>query len=160
MILTVEIPHSGSPRSWFAFDENDFIRKVQLALPTTDAVVFGTTTPRELLASEGLVPDSPRLRITHASILALADEHGWDTILYRADMLLAPGLYQSEPVDEFVAHVAALAHTLKSCRVYGDETQALDALYSDALYAGRDGFYAHMALREQLIALEVLADDM
>ena len=36
----------------------------------------------------------------------------------------------------------------------------MDALHSDPLYAGREGFYAHMALRDQLIALEVLSDDM
>jgi hypothetical protein len=44
--------------------------------------------------------------------------------------------------------------------VYPDDETALDALYRDPLYHGRDGFYAHMALREQLIALEVLADDL
>jgi len=28
------------------------------------------------------------------------------------------------------------------------------------LYAGSEGFYAHMALRDQLIALEALSDDL
>ena len=63
-------------------------------------------------------------------------------------------------MSEFIAHVAGLAHGLKSCRVYPDEEQAMDALHGDPLYAGHEGFHAHMALREQLIALEVLSDDL
>lgn len=150
MILTVEIPHEGEPRCWFAFDEADFIRKAQAPPPGGEAVVFRTDTARRLLAEQGPTAGLPEL----------AQAHGWDTPLYRADFLLAPGVWQAEPVPEFVAWVAALAHGLKACRVYRDEQQALDALFEDPLYAGREGFYAHMALRDQLIALEVLADDM
>ena len=43
--------------------------------------------------------------------------------------------------------------------MYPHDETALDALYRDPLYQGRAGFYAHMALQEQLIALEVPADD-
>ena len=74
--------------------------------------------------------------------------------------MLGEGIYQAEPVSELRACVAALVDTLQTCRVYPDDQTALDALYRDPLYQGRDGFYAHMALREQLIALEVLADDL
>jgi hypothetical protein len=160
MILVVEIPHASRPRCWFAFDEEDFVGKARGALPAGDGVVFRTDTPRALLAAQGLIPDSPGLAGSHPALLQLATEHGWDTTLYRADYMLAPGLYQSEPVSEFLAWVGALAHGLKACRVYMDERQAMDELYADALYAGREGFYAHMALREQLVALEVLSDDM
>lgn len=160
MILTVAIPHTGKPSCWFAYNEDDFIRKVKVASADVTGVIFNVVTPRELLAAQGRVPDSAGLQDQQAEILAMADAHGWDTPLYRADYLLAPGLYQTEPVSEFVAHVAVLAQELRACRVYRDEEQAMDALYADALYAGKEGFYAHMALREQLIALEVMSDDL
>jgi hypothetical protein len=160
MILTVEIPHHGRPSCWFAFDDEDFIRKVRLARKDVGGVVFGIETPRRLLSARGASPDSPGVHEQHPDLLELAAAHGWDSNLYRADYLLAPGHYQAEEVSEFVAHVALLAHDLKACRVYPDEEQAMDALYADTLYEGREGFYAHMALREQLIALEVLADDL
>jgi hypothetical protein len=160
MILTVEIPHAGKPHCWFAFDEDDFIRKVNVSHGDVTGVIFSVNTPRELLAAHGLIPDAVGLRDTQPEILALGSEYGWDTPLYRADYLLAPGLYQADEVLEFVAHVGVLANTLKACRIYRDEEQAMDALYKDALYAGKEGFYAHMALREQLIALEVMSDDL
>jgi hypothetical protein len=47
-----------------------------------------------------------------------------------------------------------------SCRVYCDEVPAMDALYNDPLLCGKGSFYAHMALREQLTAWEVLSDDL
>lgn len=160
MILTVELPHACRPHCWFAFDEADFIRKTRLARPCIDAVIFSAGTPRTRLAADGLMPDSPGLAGTHTDLVAAAATHGWDTMLYRADFLLAPGLYQVDEVSEFVAHVAAVAHSLKTCRVYADEEQAMDALHADPLYADEKGFLAHMALREQLIALEVISDDL
>jgi hypothetical protein len=160
VILTVEIPRQGKPHCWFAFNEEDFVHKLRIARPMDDAVVFRSDTARGLLAAHGLIPDSPGLAGKHPALLQLAAAHGWDTPLYRADYLLAPGHYQSEPVSGFVAWVAALAHGLKACRVYPDEELAMEALHADPLYAGREGFYAHMALREQLIALEVLSDDL
>jgi hypothetical protein len=160
MILTLEIPQQGKPSCWFAFNEDDFIRKARVARQAADGVIFNVSTPRELLVARGCIPDSPGLRDRHADVLELATAHGWDTALYRADYLLAPGYYQAEEVTEFLAHVAAVAHPLKACRIYRDEEQAMDALYSDPLYAGKEGFYAHMALREQLIALEVISDDL
>jgi hypothetical protein len=160
MILAVEISSEGKPQCWFAFDEADFVNKVKIARPATDGVTFEMGSPRQMLAAHDKHPYSPDVAERHASIVSLATTHGWDTALYRADYLLAPGHYQEEEVSEFVAHVARLAHGLAGCRVYLDEEDAMDALLRDPLYAGREGFYAHMALREQLIALEVLADDM
>ena len=37
---------------------------------------------------------------------------------------------------------------------------AIGALQSDPLYDKYDGFYAHMALREQLVAMDALEDDL
>jgi hypothetical protein len=160
MILTLQIPRHGKPSCWFAFNEDDFIRKVQAARQAAPGVIFSAGTPRELLSAQGWAADSAASGEQHAGLVQLAEVHGWDTRLYRADYLLAPGHYQVEEVSEFVAHVAATAQDLRTCRVYRDEEQAMDALYSDALYAGPEGFYAHMALREQLIALEVISDDL
>lgn len=160
MILTVEIPHTGKPSCWFAFSEDDFIRKAKVAKSDVAGIVYGVNTPRELLAAQGSVPDAAGLANSQPGIVSLANEYGWDTPLYRADYLLAPGLYQAEEVSEFVAHVAVVAKDLKACRIYQDEEQAMDCLYKDPLYAGKEGFYAHMALREQLIALEVMSDDL
>jgi hypothetical protein len=62
--------------------------------------------------------------------------------------------------NEFDVCVAALAHDLKDCRVYLSDELAIGALQSDPLYDKYDGFYAHMALREQLVAMEALEDDL
>jgi hypothetical protein len=86
--------------------------------------------------------------------------YGWDTPLYRADYLLGRGVYQAEPVAEFEACFAAIKHDLKTCRMYLSDAEAAAELYRDPLYAGREGFFAHMALREQLIAMEVISDDL
>ena len=160
MILTLEIPSQGRPSCWFAFNEDDFIRKVRATRQGSPRVIFSAETPRELMSARGLGPESAVSCDEHAKLLELALAHGWDTPLYRADYLLAPGHYQVENVSEFVAHVAAVAQGLQTCRVYRDEEQAMDALYRDSLYAGPKGFHAHMALREQLIALEVISDDL
>jgi hypothetical protein len=138
--------------SWFAFDEADFIGKVRAARADIGGVILSKCTPRQLAATCGV----------DGSDLAsqLAARFGWETTLYRADYLLAPAHYQTEEVSEFIASVAALARGLKACRVYPDEELAMEALLSEPLYSKREGFYAHMALRDQLIALEVLSDDL
>jgi hypothetical protein len=140
MILTLEIPQQGKPSCWFAFNEDDFIRKVQVARSAADGVIFNASTPRELLAARGSAPDAPGLRDQHADLLDLATAHGWDTLLYRADYLLAPGHYQIEEVSAFVAHVAVTAHGMRTCRIYLDEEQAMDALYTILCMPGRKDF--------------------
>jgi hypothetical protein len=62
--------------------------------------------------------------------------------------------------NEFDACVAVLAHELKDYRVHLSDELAIGALQSDPLYDKYDGFYAHMALREQLVAMEALEDDL
>lgn len=78
----------------------------------------------------------------------------------RARDDLATLLNQAEPVDEFNASVAALARDLKACRVYLDDEYAIEALQRDPLLDPSQEFYAHMALREQLIAMEAMEEDM
>lgn len=155
MIHVVEVPWQGRPLAWFAFDEDDLIGKIRVRRAATAQCIHAVASARELLATSGAAADAPP-----DWIAALAGRHGWDTPLYRADALLEPGSYQPEPVSELHAHLAALAGPLRACRLHVDDESALEALYGDPLYRGREGFYAHMALREQLIALEVLADEL
>jgi len=63
-------------------------------------------------------------------------------------------------VNEFEDCVDALARDLKECRVYLSDELAIGALQSDPLYDKYQGFYAHMALREQLVAMDALEDDL
>lgn len=155
MIHVVEVPWQGRPLAWFAFDEGDLIAKIRVRRADADHCIHAVASARELLVAHGAAPDAPP-----DWIAVLAGRHGWDTPLYRADALLEPGRYQPEPVSPLHAHLAALAGPLRSCRLHPSDESALEALHGDPLYRGRDGFYPHMALREQLIALEVLADDL
>ncbi|UZR27265.1 hypothetical protein [Methylococcus mesophilus] len=160
MIYIVEVTAPGKANAWFAFDREDFSLKVRAAKEREGRVIFAAATPRGLLEAAGFTPDSPEAGASHGWIFELADKHGWDTELYRADELLGEGVYESEPVSEFEACVAALAEGLEGCRVYLSDQSAMNALYGDPFYQGREGFPAHMALREQLIAMEVISDDM
>lgn len=155
MIHVVEVPWEGRPLAWFAFDEGDLIGKIRVRRADAGQCIHAVASARELLATSGAAPDA-----SPDWIAELAARYGWDTPLYRADALLEPGVYQPEPVNALHAHLAALAGPLQSCRLHPSDESALEALYGDPLYQGRAGFYPHMALREQLIALEVLADDL
>lgn len=159
MIYVVEFPHQARPSAWFAFDQDDFVRKVRVRW-TGDLILFAAASPRQMLEAVGLNTDSAGARGAHPSIFDLAEAHGWDSRLYRADYLLGHGVYQVEPVSEFEAYVAAIAHDLHTCRIYPTDEAATNALYGDPLYDGREGLYAHVALRDQLVALEVISDDL
>ena len=88
MIHVLELPEGEEPRVWFAFDEDDLLRKLE----SSDA---------------------------------------------------------------------AALHARGRCRVFADESAALAAFEraDDPAWQGQ-GWRARWALREQLIALEVLADDL
>ena len=100
MIYVVEFPHQGRPHAWFAFDRDDFVRKV------------------------------------------------------RATREASPAS------EDFEASVAVLEQALKACCIYLHEESAIRALQSEPLLDPKDGFYAHMALREQLIAMEAMEEDI
>lgn len=160
MIYIVEVPHQGRPRAWFAFDREDFVRKVQAVRGREGLVIFDDSSARERLADYGLTPTSPDASGAHADLFALAHVHGWDAPLYRADALTGEGVLLAEAVDAFDASVAALAQDLKAWRVHLGDEEAISALQRDPLYDPKDGFYAHMALREQLIAMEAMEEDI
>jgi hypothetical protein len=141
MIHIVEINEQHRACAWFAFDEADFIRKVQVDHGTQpDMLIYAQTTARQLAAE------------------ALAAQYGWDTPLYRADYLLGQGAYQTEPVSELRASLAAVA-SASDFRIYPDDGTAADELDRDPLFQTREGFEAGRKLRAQLVEMEVLAED-
>lgn len=160
MIYVVEVPWEGRARAWFAFGGADLARKVHASKRRDGWTIFETTSPRQLLEAYGKTPESPDAAQEHVELFKLAAAHGWDTKLYRADYLLGQGMYRSEPVAELNACLAAIEYDLKTCRIYLSDADAAAELYRDPLYDGREGFFAHMALREQLIAMEVISDDL
>ena len=159
MIYVVEFPQDARPSAWFAFEKQDFIRKVE-ARHSGDQVIFAVASPRQQLQALGHTPDSPGGRSQCPKLFDLAERYGWDTELYRADYVFDDAEYQPEPVSELEAYAAAIGDNLEACRVYLSDQAAVQALYHDPLYNGREGIYAHIALRDQLIAMEVISDDM
>lgn len=160
MLYVVEIPHEGRPKSWFAFDQDDLMRKVHAAKTEPHPIVYGTATARQQLDKLGEADDNPEVNAERGLLLNLAEQHGWDTVLYRADYLIGPAVYQAEAVSELDACITALAAGLKLCRIYASDTAAVNALYNDPIFDPNNEFYNHMVLREQLIAMEVISDDL
>ncbi|WP_042270753.1 hypothetical protein [Paraburkholderia heleia] len=158
MIYVVELPVGGKPKAWFAYDEADFARKVAASDPLRPEEIYDSVTPRELLEFSGQAPDVGA-RTQYPSICAIGDAHGWDTPLYRADYLLGRGVCQHEPVTLLDASLAAL-NARGHCLVYLNDRAAISAFEgADARLAGKSHWSARRALYEQLVALEVLADD-
>jgi hypothetical protein len=150
MIHIVEIDEQNHARVWFAFDEADFVRKVQANLaPASEYIIFEQTTPQQLLHSK------------HASaetVSALVVQFGADTTIYRADYLLGPSVYQVEPVSALRASMAAVA-SAHDFRVYSSDEDAAEELDRDPLYKSKQGFDAALKLRAQLVEMEVIAED-
>jgi hypothetical protein len=162
MIFVVEVPATGAEhaRAWFAYEEQDFLRKVCAEDPLPEWEVYDVITPRELLELTERSPESADARSACPAICALADAHGWDTPLYRADHALGAGHFRAEPLSPLEAGMAALSVRGSQWRVYGHEDVAMAAVDKpDALFDAPGGWRARWALREQLIAVEALADD-
>lgn len=161
MIYVVEIPENGRPLAWFAFDPDDFARKVRAARKDDPRVVFAQSTPRQLLAEAGFSEPSPEATNALPDIAQIGEQHGWDTPVFRADYAFEPaGMWLTEAITELDACAAAVGEGRRDCRIYLSDQAAETAMNRDPLYQGNDGFYAHMALREQLIAMEVISDDL
>jgi hypothetical protein len=169
MIFVVEVPHVGEAHAWFAFDGEDLLSKVVVNDPLQSWEVYDTTTARELLSMVGETPGTPQARSAFPGICRLADEYGLDTVLYRADYLLERGCYQPQAVTLEAACEAALkarvasqeqGGTLSALRIYWNETEAVLASESeDPLFSAQGGWRALHALREQLLSLDVVAEN-
>jgi hypothetical protein len=156
MIYVVEFPEAGRAHAWFAFDADDFARKVYASDKREEWEIYDVVTVRELLEGVGETPESPTANAKFPAIYHLGKRHGWDTHLYRADFLLGAGCFQPEAVSESEACAAALAQRVKLCRVYWSDSEATAALEGEPLFEGREGYWGREALREQLVALEVM----
>ena len=160
MIHIVELPEHGSPRAWFAFDGDDLLAKTGLTLARQSWTIWDCTSVRELLGGPAGVPDEPGADVSElpSALLALGREHGWDTPLYRADDVLGEGRLETLPVSVVTACTRALS-TRGPVRVYPDDSAAMAAFERGDAEFGAAGWKARWALRQQLIELEVLADD-
>ena len=156
MIYIVEFPHQGKAHAWFAFQQQDLLRKIYVTDTRKEWEIFDVVTARELLEMLEQTVDSPLVREQFPAICGLGDEHGWDTPLYRADYLLGDGVFQAEAITETDACVAALAHRVQAYKIYWSDSQATAALESDPIFDSAAGYWARDALRGQLVALEIL----
>ena len=156
MIYIVEFPEQGRAHAWFAFNQQDLVRKIYVNDTRKEWEIFDVVTARELLELLDQTADSPSVRDEFPAICSLGDEHGWDTPLYRADYLLGAGVFQPEAVTETDACVAALAQRSTAYKIYWSDIQATAALESDPVFDGVAGYWAKDALRSQLVALEIL----
>lgn len=161
MFYVVHAPSSGEPRAWFAFDADDLLRKVAAGDARPAHEIWDRASARELLALFDEAPSGEAVAQRFPGLCAMARAVGWDTPLYRADYLQTPGLYAPEPVAPADACRAALRARGGDWRFYDGEAQALDAVdRPDALFDRPGGWRARHALRQQLIAVEALADDL
>lgn len=168
MIFVVEVPNGADPHAWFAFDAEDLYRKVSAGDSLQSWEVYDTTTARELLQLVGVVPGTPQARAAFPGICRMAEAFGLDTTLYRADHLLERGCYQPEPVTLEAACEAALKArvktdaqqgSLKDVRIYWTEQDAVLATEQDPFFLAGSGWKQLHALREQLLSLDVLAEN-
>lgn len=159
MIHVVEMPQGAPPRAWFAFDADDLLRKTATALDCEPWALWDQTSARELLQLNDCQPGEPAAQRTFPALCALGEAHGWDTPLFRADALLGAGRLQAEPVQATAACAAALGQR-HAMRLYPDDSSAMAAFErGEPEFAPQGDWHARWALREQLVALELLADD-
>lgn len=163
MIFVVEVRPDVEPHAWFAFDDEDLLLKVAVSLQREPWDLWDCRSARELLALFDESPEGPGVAQRYPGICVLGQEFGWDTPLYRADGLAAldeQGLYKPDVVTPLQACLAALKVVPGDMRLYRDEDTALHAVDApDPLYDQPGGWRARWALRQQLIAVEALADD-
>lgn len=156
MIYIVEYPGGARAHAWFAFDTEDLARKLAVADGRPEAAIHSEISVRELLAAVGEAPETPSVPARFPALRALGELHGWDTTLYRADDLLGEGVLRPEPVSEAEALTAAIARRAGRCRIFWSDTEATAALEGDPEFQTREGYWGREALREQLVALEIL----
>lgn len=162
MIYVVECPPAAEPRAWFAYHLADLSRKIATAAGCEAWELFDEVTPRALLDALGHEQVDTAAREAFPSVCALGDQFGWDTTLYRADHLLGRGVLSPDPVDER----AALLASLGACgggefRVYWNDQDAVLATEgADEWLCARERWRARHALHQQLLSLEVLADNL
>ncbi|MFZ2988195.1 hypothetical protein [Ideonella sp.] len=76
MTFVFEQPDQVAARAWFAYYDDEFLRKVCAQDRLAEWCVFDLATPRELLDITDRTPDSPGARSACPTLCALADDHG------------------------------------------------------------------------------------
>lgn len=160
MIFVVEGRPDAELQAWFAFDKADLLEKVSAGEDLQPWELWDCTSARELLDRVDESPEHPGVRERFPAMCELGDREGWDTALYRADLLTGRGLYRRKPIARLDACIAALLHRSGGqLRIYADEPAAFSAVDApDPWFGAPGGWRARPALREQLIATEGLAD--
>ena len=160
MIHVLELPDQGDAHAWFAYDDEDFLRKVAASDDLHEREIFDAVSTRELLDDLGHSGSDVDARARFPALCALGDAHGWDTTLYRADHLLGRGVFRTELVSQRDALAAALAARNGLSCIYWNDTEAVAAFEGgDPRIAGQALWRTRRSLYDQLVALEVLADD-
>jgi hypothetical protein len=169
MIYVIEVPHQGDPTAWFAFNGEDLLNKVAVNDTLASWEVYDCSSARDLIEMVGQEAESAQAESQFPGICRLAKEFGWDTPLYRADYLLERGAYQPEAVSIEAACEAALKKrvtaepadgALKDLRIYWSDPQAVLATEgAEPMFQAQGGWRALHVLREQLLSLEVLAEN-
>lgn len=161
MIYVIECPPAGEPIAWFAYHLADLGRKVAARDPLEAWEIHDEVTPRALLGALGHDRVDEAARAAFPFVCALGKQYGWDTTLYRADHLLGRGVLSPEPVGEKAAFLAALAVRPGECRIYWSDQEAVMATEgADDWLCAKHRWRARHALHQQLIALEVLSDNL
>lgn len=161
MIYVVECPPEGEPAAWFAYHLADLSRKIAADDACEAWELFDEVTPRALLDALGHEQVDDAARTAFPSVCALGDQFGWGTTLYRADHLLGRGVLSPDPVDERAALMAALAARPGERRVYWSDREAVLATEgADPWLCDATRWRARHALHQQLLSLEVLADNL
>lgn len=161
MIYVVECPPAAEPRAWFAYHLADLASKVAAGDPCAAWEIHDQVTPRALLQALGHDSVDDTASAAFPSICALGEQYGWDAPFYRADYLLGRGVLSAEPVDERAALQAALAARPGEYRIYWSDGEAVLATEgADAWLCAPARWRARHALHQQLLSLEVLADDL
>ena len=161
MIYVVHHREDSEPTAWFAFDADDLLRKVAAGDALPAHAIWDCTSARELLDLFDETPAAPGVRERFPGLWALGEADGWDTPLYRADHLQDAGLYSPAALRCEDACFAALRARGGAWKFYENEPHALAAVdQPDPLYDAPGGWRARHALRQQLIAVEALADDL
>lgn len=161
MIYVIECPPSGEPIAWFAYHLADLSRKVAARDALEAWEIHDEVTPRALLDALGHEVIDDEARAAFPSVCALGEEYGWDTTLYRADHLLGRGVLTPEPVEERAALIAALAARPGESRIYwSDQEAVLASEGADAWLCAPGRWRARHALHQQLLSLDVLADNL
>lgn len=161
MIYVLQCPPDAEPHAWFAYHLADLALKVAADDPLDAWEIHDEVTPRALLDALGHEAVDDAARTSFPSVCALGDQHGWDTTLHRADYLLGRGVLSPEPVDERAALLAAVAARPGETRIYwGDQEAVLATEGGDAWLCAPERWRARHALHQQLLSLEVLADNL